>query len=174
MMDWFKDDTAELIKGKLYLGRAKKWKKLAKRYKTILNISEMQYGGDRIQYPFKHFGASKEDLIILADLINGLVKAGKTPIYIHCDNGMNRSPLVCAVYLRLYYPKRWPTLLDCVAYIQRKRSIVQIQPQNLLLGLQAVGEKMPKFSFDWNPTQDEIANGEVIDITKEEVDGRAR
>ena len=125
------DTIAEIIPGKLYLGSAISYERLKEaKMRSILNIAGMHYDGNRICYPLNHF-AGKTDIKNILKLLRILITCGKAPVYIHCMNGMNRSPMICALYLFKYHRDLYPIFEDALAWVKKQRPQTSIIDQNL-------------------------------------------
>lgn len=91
---------SEIIPGLLYLGCARKAKKLrAAGIRFVVNVTHKRYDGRRRHLPLADgFNDPRKVLTVVACLERRL-KRKQVPLYVHCRLGWSRSPVVAAVFL---------------------------------------------------------------------------
>ena len=129
---------AEIIKDKLYLGAydVSRNKLKKKKIRTRYNISGVSLNKAVVSYPVHHFGTPLE--FATAVKILDLLIDSQAPVYIHCLNGANRSPTVCALYLAYKYPKEYPTFVEALNYVTAQRPETYVILENLESAEQAL------------------------------------
>jgi uncharacterized membrane protein len=127
---------SEIVRGKLYLGRARKAQRLrAAGIKAIVNVSDRRYDGRRRHFPLAEGVNDPRKLLAVVKALERRLQRKQVPIYLHCIAGRNRSPVVAAVFL--VKRGRFRSFKQALRFVKRVHPATRPLPGMLASGLAA-------------------------------------
>jgi len=109
---------SEIIPGRLYLGCARKAKKLrAAGIRFIVNVTHKRYDGRRRHLPLSDGYNAPQKILAVVMCLERRFARRQVPIYLHCRLGWSRSPVVAAVFL--VRRRRFSSFRQALQFVKR-------------------------------------------------------
>ncbi len=104
---------------------------MSKRKKDKLGIStaisltdQVKLKKGEIVFPLKSDSENEPERIIeVLHVVDLQMKYGYTPVLIHCEHGVDRSPTVAALYL--YYKRKFPTFDKALEFVKSRNKKIE-------------------------------------------------